>query len=100
MTLQIEQGFEYQGHDYWKWWAWLEGAEEELDQVERVAYHLHRTFPNPLRTVTDRASKFRLDAAGWGGFTLRATVYDKNGTRQTLSREVELRYPDGTPTTA
>ena len=41
MALTIKQDFEYQGHDYWKWWIWLEGSDEELDQIDRVIYILH-----------------------------------------------------------
>jgi transcription initiation factor IIF auxiliary subunit len=100
MNLQIQQGSEYEGHDYWKWWVWLEGPDEELDRVETVVYHLHPTFRNPVRAVTDRASKFLLETAGWGVFKLRATLHRKDGTREQLSHELELRYPDGTPTTA
>lgn len=100
MNLHIEQDARFQGHDYWDWWVWIEGPEEELDRIEQVVYRLHHTFPNPLRYVTNRATKFRLEAAGWGGFTLYATVHYKDGSSERLSHELELRYPDGRPTTA
>lgn len=48
-----------------------------LDNVERVVYHLHPTFPNPDREVSSRANNFELTLQAWGQFTLRADVYLK-----------------------
>jgi transcription initiation factor IIF auxiliary subunit len=100
MALSIAQDFTYQGDDYWKWWVWIEGSPEELDHVDYVMYTLHPTFPNPVRTVRDRASKFRLDTAGWGIFRLYAMAAHKDGTRTHLDHELKLLYPNGTSTTA
>jgi len=99
MALSIKQGFDYQGEDYWNWWIWLDGSDKELDRVASVTYTLHRTFPNPVRTVTDRASKFILKTAGWGVFRIRATVSFKDGDSEQLTHDLRLEYPDGTPTT-
>jgi transcription initiation factor IIF auxiliary subunit len=60
MTIRIEQGIKYQGDDYWNWWIWIEGSQEELDQIDHVTYILHPTFPNPVREVNNRSTKFRL----------------------------------------
>jgi len=95
MSLRIEQGIEYQGEDWWKWWIWLEGPEKELDKVDRVIYILHSTFANPVRTVTDRSTKFRLQTSGWGGFLIRAKVIDKDGGETPLTHQLQLRYPRG-----
>lgn len=100
MAIKIEQGFKYKGDDYWKWWIWIEGSEEELDQIDHVIYTLHRTFSNPVRTVADRATKFRLDTSGWGVFWIYANVVNKEGGNERLSHYLVLKYPDGTPTTA
>src|SRR4051812_27706932 len=64
--LHIAQDYEYQGSDYWKWSVWIDGTDEELDKIESVEYTLHPTFPNPVRVVDGRATKFRLDSAGVG----------------------------------
>lgn len=98
--MRIEQGFNYKGEDYWKWWVWLEGPDEELDAVREVTYILHHTFPKPTRKINDRGSKFRLETAGWGVFTIHAKVLKKDGTEEHLTHDLELLYPDGTPTTA
>jgi transcription initiation factor IIF auxiliary subunit len=100
MALQIDQGFEYQGNDYWRWWVWIEGSEAELDQIDRVVYTLHTTFPNPVRAIKDRKSKFRLETAGWGVFRIYARVFRKNGDELPLEHDLVLRYPDGKETAA
>jgi transcription initiation factor IIF auxiliary subunit len=100
MALSIKQGFKYEGDDYWSWWVWLDGSPGELNNVSSVTYTLHRTFPNPVRTITDRASKFKLETAGWGVFQIKATARLSNGSLERLTHYLELEYPDGTPTTA
>ena len=100
MALSIQQEARYLDHDYWKWSVWLEGAPEELDDVERVVYILHPTFHDPVREVRDRATKFRLDTAGWGTFTIRAKAIHRDGRETALRHDLVLLYPDGTPTLA
>jgi transcription initiation factor IIF auxiliary subunit len=101
MSLHIEQGFKYQGSDYWKWWLWIGGPDSELDAIEQVIYKLHSTFPDPVRKVKDRASRFRLETSGWGVFTIRVRVIGKDGSPlATLQHRLVLEYPDGTSTTA
>jgi hypothetical protein len=68
--------------DYWRWRVWIEGAEEELDQIESVRYQLHQTFPEPTRVVNDRASKFALSSMGWGEFTIYAAVKFNDSERE------------------
>jgi transcription initiation factor IIF auxiliary subunit len=97
MTLSIGQGFEYQGSDYWRWWVLLSGTESELDTVDHVVYTLHPTFPQPVRTVSDRSTSFRLETAGWGTFTIYAKVVGKDGRNEHLEHELELFYPDDAP---
>ena len=93
MSLKIEQGFKYRGDDYWDWWIWIDGPKEELDQVDRVTYILHHTFPNPVREIQDRSTKFRMKTAGWGVFLIRATVKHKNGQETALTHDLTLEYP-------
>ena len=97
MPLTIRQETEYLGSDRWKWAVWVDGAPEELD---RMMYILHRTFIRPVREVSDRNTNFRLEAKSWGVFTLLAKAKFKDGREETLTHDLELLYPDGTPTTA
>jgi transcription initiation factor IIF auxiliary subunit len=99
MELKINQGFKYHGDDWWKWWVWIEGADNALDQIDHVVYTLHHTFPKPVRVVKDRASKFRLEASGWGVFRIYANVKQKDGSEIHLEHDLQLLYTDGKPTT-
>jgi transcription initiation factor IIF auxiliary subunit len=100
MSLTIVQSSTYKGEDWWEWSVWLDGPDAELDQVKEVIYRLHPTFPSPVRTVRNRKSGFKLSTGGWGVFTIRATVLNKDGKTTCLIHELVLKYPDGTPTTA
>lgn len=94
MTLRIEQDAAYKGQDRWEWSVWIEGPSEELARVESVTYHLHPTFPDPVRVVANRRSKFRLSTAGWGMFTLRAEIVLKDGRVLKRSHDLVLEYPE------
>jgi transcription initiation factor IIF auxiliary subunit len=95
MSFKIEQGFRYQGSHWWKWWLWIDGPEEGLDEIDHVVYILHKTFPDPVRTIDDRASKFRLETSGWGVFTVNVRLVFKTGEEERLKHDLVLRYPDG-----
>jgi transcription initiation factor IIF auxiliary subunit len=94
MSLEIRQDSHYQGKNWWKWSIWIEGPKEELDQIDNVTYVLHPSFANPVRTVTNRASRFKLSAQGWGIFSIRANLLKKDGSTDTRVHELELSYPD------
>jgi predicted component of type VI protein secretion system len=94
MALTTQQEATYDGRRRWTWAVWLEGPAAELDAIRSVTWLLHPTFPNPERTTTDRASKFRIKSAGWGEFTLRAVVERKDGKRSELSHDLTLNVLD------
>ena len=100
MALSIRQSEKYIGNDRWAWSVWLEGSSEDLDNVEQVTYILHPTFHDPVRSVRDRSSCFRLETSGWGTFTLHAKIVHKDGRETVLDHDLVLLYPDGTPTAA
>jgi hypothetical protein len=79
MTLKIAQEAEYIGDGRWKWAVWIDGTPAELAAVDTVAWQLHPTFPEPLRWTSDAATRFRLEAIGWGTFTVAATLYNEKG---------------------
>jgi transcription initiation factor IIF auxiliary subunit len=101
MSLRVAQDQRYveEDIDWWEWSIWIEGPDEELDEVKEVTYKLHPTFKKPLRTIDDRASKFKLESEGWGVFPIRVKVELKNGVVIKLVHELQLFYPDGTPNT-
>lgn len=98
--LATRQAFEYKDKDWWEWSVWIDGPADLLDSVDHVVYKLHNTFRNPVREVSDRSSKFRLETAGWGVFTIGVIVNYKDGRQEHLEHDLVLEYPDGTPTTA
>ena len=50
MNLRTAQDQKYIEKGWWEWSVWIEGPNNELDEVEEVTYKLHRTFTNPVRT--------------------------------------------------
>ena len=98
--MQICQSEQYIDDNWWQWSVWLDAPPEKLDAVESVEWRLHPSFPNPVRRVTDRSTKFRLETGGWGVFMIHASVQLKDGTTERLRHYLELRLPDGTPNTA
>jgi transcription initiation factor IIF auxiliary subunit len=97
MSLSIEQAFTYKGHDWWRWRVWLHGQDAELDGVEKVVYTLHDSFPEPVRSIEDRASGFALEASGWGTFRIYARVVRKDGTEEKLYHDLVLLRDDESP---
>lgn len=77
-------------YKYFEWEVFLDEPQQVLDKVEAVEYRLHRTFPDPIRTVTDRASRFSLKAAGWGEFVIYITVYMQDGSEVDTEHHLEL----------
>jgi hypothetical protein len=94
VALTTRQETKYQGNDWWHWSIWIDGPAAEMAGVRGVTYLLHPTFPNPRRRIDDASTGFRLDSAGWGGFTLKIEVERKDGTTVNLTHELELEYPD------
>jgi transcription initiation factor IIF auxiliary subunit len=94
-NYKIAQDFKYEGDDWWTWWVWIEGSKNDLDLVDYVIYTLHSTFRNPVRKITNRESKFRLETEGWGTFTIYAKVVLKNKEEIPLEHELNLEYPSG-----
>jgi transcription initiation factor IIF auxiliary subunit len=90
MAIRIKHGSEQEGNDWWRMWMWLEGSKEELDQIDHVVYALDPTFPNPVRTVKDRESKFRLDTSGAGEFRIHAKAVTKDGMNIPIKYDLKL----------
>jgi transcription initiation factor IIF auxiliary subunit len=93
VNFAVAQSQKYEGDNWWKWSLWIEGSNEDLDQIASVTYTLHSTFPEPIRTVTDRASKFQLRCSGWGIFLIPVKVHLKNGKTITLAHQLQFSFP-------
>ncbi|MFJ2271667.1 protein kinase [Streptomyces sp. NPDC087849] len=72
--------------------VFLEGDDDgDLDRVTKVVYHLHPTFPEPDRVVTDRTTEFELRMSAWGEFTMTADVHVE-GRQEPLRLERYLNF--------
>lgn len=94
--MQVEQSSTQLSDTRWQWAVWLGGSDQELDGVEKVVYHLHHTFSNPVVEVSNRESSFRLEASGWGTFVIRVQVIGKDGEEQMMRHR--LRFSRTEPT--
>lgn len=52
-------------------------TDELEDRIERVEYHLHRSYHRRIRESSDRNNAFQLTLYAWGQFNLKAHVYIK-----------------------
>jgi transcription initiation factor IIF auxiliary subunit len=89
----VAQSQKYEGGNWWRWSLWIEGSDDDLDRIESVTYRLHPTFPEPIRTVTDRASKFQLRCSGWGIFLIPIQVRLKDGKTMSLAHQLQFSFP-------
>jgi hypothetical protein len=77
--------------------AWMEADSPKLlDEIQRVTYRLHDTFPQKVIATTARAQDFELWMNVYGEFTLVAHVERKGKPALWLARYLELpgRPPD------
>jgi len=101
MSKTIESGLHLlndsrpQGDGWWQWSVWVGGSREALKQVGSVTYHLHPTFPEPVREVRNAKTRFRLRGSGWGEFAITADLRFRDGSTRRLERWLELRGEEG-----
>jgi transcription initiation factor IIF auxiliary subunit len=80
-------------HDWYEWEVFVDEDPGKLEEIVRVVYFLHSTFPDPVRTVTDRDRGFSLRARGWGEFEIRAQVAFRDGSTETVRHWLDLSRP-------
>ncbi len=90
----VKQSYTYTGDDYWNWSVWIESKDrDKLDKISSVTYHLHNTFLDPVRVVTNRKTKFKLESSGWGEFRIYIVIKLKGNTVIELTHDLKLEYP-------
>lgn len=80
----------YLNNQVWEWTVFIETDVETLSQIEYVEYILHPTFPEPVRQVFNRDTKFALTAKGWGTFEIKIRVVFKDSTERHLTHVLEF----------
>jgi transcription initiation factor IIF auxiliary subunit len=78
---------------YFRWKVFVDEPDEVLERIRSVEYRLHETFPNPIRLVTDRESRFALESAGWGEFVIFITVEVIHGEGVDTKYRLDLSKP-------
>lgn len=59
---------------------------DAMRSVQKVIYHLHNSFQDPMREVTNGSNGFELSFTAWGQFEIKAYIYVKG-----KSQPIELR---------
>jgi pYEATS domain-containing protein involved in immunity len=89
-----------QDQDWYDWCIFASGDTAELQRVTAVEYTLHPSFPDPVRTVTDREHRFALMSNGWGSFRMNIRIMYEDGHEEVTSHLVSLDadWPRTAPT--
>lgn len=56
---------------------------------DKVTYHLHPTFANPVRTV--KKPPFKIEEEGWGEFDMQIVVHFVGGGERKLNHDLNFR---------
>ena len=94
--VRLSQSADYvgvEGFHQWRCRFELDCPPHELDRIERVMYTLDRSFPQPVREVTDATGRFGLEFLTWAAFELYADVDYRDGSHELLSEPVILTLP-------
>jgi transcription initiation factor IIF auxiliary subunit len=75
---------------FYDWAVYVDEDASTLNEIEAVTYFLHPTFPDPVQTVRDPATRFALKARGWGEFDIAARVRFKDGSVETTQYRLQL----------
>lgn len=78
-------------YEWYDWEVFVDEDEETLNKIEHVEYLLHPTFPFPRRVEHNKQSKFALKTRGWGEFTIKATIFFKDGSKERVSYELDFQ---------
>jgi transcription initiation factor IIF auxiliary subunit len=75
---------------------WLDGSEDDLDQVQEVVYVLHPNFRNRTRRAKDRSKKFEISIWTWGMFVIQTSINFKNGQIKEIKYYLSYELPPDT----
>lgn len=63
-----------------------EEAEKAMSRIEKVVYHLHKSFDRPVVEMTDSDENFEMKVTVWGQFPIWAELHMKDGQKKLLTR--------------
>jgi len=76
------------GADRYDWEIHLEAPSTE--DISKVEYILHETFPDPVRVRSNPEDGFSLRSNGWGEFDVGVKVHFKDGSTERLRHPLKL----------
>jgi transcription initiation factor IIF auxiliary subunit len=90
-SVRLTNTARYTDSGRYDWTVSVMADDATLNSIKQVEYTLHPSFPNPVRTVTDRKSRFALSSNGWGEFNIAARVFFDDGSVQNLEHWLTLK---------
>jgi len=79
--------------DWYKWSVYLDTQQPSyLNNIKKVVYHLHPTFPVQKMEVdaSKKGEGFRLDGEGWGEFPIQMDIILADGRKITKTHYLSL----------
>lgn len=81
----------FSGKKMYVFHAVIEAQDKLLDQIDYVTYYLHSSYPDPIRVIREKSTRFKLKELAWGASTLKAEVKLKDQQEPImLSRHITL----------
>jgi transcription initiation factor IIF auxiliary subunit len=84
------------GKEHYHVRIYVEGGAKEIFEIEKVVYHLHKSFRNARRVSYDSDAGFPLEIWSWGLFPIEAEIHFKNGKVEKMTGNVEFELPADT----
>jgi transcription initiation factor IIF auxiliary subunit len=84
------------GREHFHIKLWLEGPDDELDEVRLVEYKLHESFHRQIRKSEKRQERFAIKIWTWGMFKLQATVHFRDGNTKKIPYYLSYELPPDT----
>lgn len=85
--------FESDGREHYHLGLWIDGREEELNEIYKVEYELHPTFKKPIRSSNNRKNKFSITFWTWGTFDILVKIYKWSGEIEKLDYYMDYKLP-------
>jgi transcription initiation factor IIF auxiliary subunit len=79
------------GDNFYDWCIFVDEDSTIINSIKSVEYTLHPTFPDPVRVIEDKSSRFALYGAGWGMFVIKIRITYEDGSTSLTSYLLQLK---------
>jgi|SRR5581483_298464 len=76
--------------DLFAFCLFIEGGSNVMEDIAKVEYTLHPSFPDPVRVSTERGHSFKMESEAWGEFTTYVRVFHSGGEVARLRHPLKL----------